>query len=95
MSRRYFSHFVFAAILAALVVALGPSAQAQTFAVIQDFSGTSASFPATLVGVLGRDGNMYSESYNGGTNGAGTVFKASPTGTITVVIADWDDYRGS
>jgi uncharacterized repeat protein (TIGR03803 family) len=33
----------------------------------------------------GRDGNLYSTSWSGGTAGGGTTFKITPTGTPTVV----------
>jgi uncharacterized repeat protein (TIGR03803 family) len=35
--------------------------------------------------VLGSDGNFYGMTYGGGTSGAGTVFKITPTGTETVL----------
>lgn len=60
--------------------------QGQTLKVLDNFTGGSQpSFPSGLMPVLGRDGNLYLESYNGGTNGAGTVFNSSPSGTITVL----------
>jgi uncharacterized repeat protein (TIGR03803 family) len=38
-----------------------------------------------LFGVtLGRDGNFYGGNFNGGTNGFGTLYKTTPTGTGTV-----------
>lgn len=33
----------------------------------------------------GRDGNMYSTTVNGGTNGLGTVFSITPAGKVTVI----------
>ena len=35
--------------------------------------------------VLGRDGNFYGTTYQGGTQGAGSVFKITPTGTMTTL----------
>ena len=68
----------FCATLAVGLLIAAP-ALAQRFAVIQNFpGGTQPSFPATLVAVAGRDGNLYSESYSGGTSNNGTVFRATP-----------------
>jgi len=85
MARRDFARFLFPAVFAAAVVASAVSADAQTFTVIHNFTGGSQpSFPAGHVSVLGRDGNLYAESYQGGS-GNGTIFNATPTGTITVL----------
>jgi uncharacterized repeat protein (TIGR03803 family) len=69
-------------------------AQAQTFTVLHSFSGSDGQFPlADLV----RDsaGNLYGTTQSGGasinclnsdgTTGCGTVFKLSPSGTLTVL----------
>jgi len=37
--------------------------------------------------VQGRDGNLYSTSYDGGTDNAGTVFKVTPAGQVTVLYS--------
>jgi uncharacterized repeat protein (TIGR03803 family) len=37
--------------------------------------------------VQGRDGNLYSTSYDGGTDNAGTVFKTTPAGQVTVLYS--------
>jgi uncharacterized repeat protein (TIGR03803 family) len=79
-----------ALVLAAIVVVVAGTAipaQAQTFTVIHDFLGApnEPSFPASLVPVIGRDGDVYSQSFSGGTGNNGTIFKATPSGTITVL----------
>ena len=37
--------------------------------------------------VQGRDGNLYSTSNDGGTDNAGTVFKITPAGQVTVLYS--------
>ena len=77
-----------ALVLAMLVLAAAGAvvpAQAQTYTVIYDFTGTpSAQYPYAQATAQGRDGNLYSTTEFGGTNG-GTVFSVTPSGTLTVV----------
>jgi uncharacterized repeat protein (TIGR03803 family) len=44
--------------------------------------------------VEGTDGNFYGTTYNGGANGEGTVFKMTPTGTLTT-LHSFDDSDGA
>jgi uncharacterized repeat protein (TIGR03803 family) len=37
--------------------------------------------------VQGRDGNLYSTSNDGGTDNAGTVFKVTPAGQVSVLYS--------
>jgi|HubBroStandDraft_5_1064220.scaffolds.fasta_scaffold00539_2 uncharacterized repeat protein (TIGR03803 family) len=80
------SHYVTIAILM-LSVGLS-SAQAQMYSVLYNF-GTSAGDPLNpgTPGVIaqGRDGNLYSTSSNGGSQGLGSVFRITPTGSLTVL----------
>jgi uncharacterized repeat protein (TIGR03803 family) len=87
MSTCHFARFIFAAAIGGAVLASAVSAPAQTFTVIQNFAGgtTQPSFPAGGQLVQGRDGNLYGESYYGGTSNTGTIFRATPKGTVTVV----------
>jgi uncharacterized repeat protein (TIGR03803 family) len=58
-----------------------------TFTDLHDFNG-GAGDPTTFNSgrmAQGRDGNFYAESGNGGTAGAGTIFKLAPTGTVTII----------
>ncbi|HET6181037.1 MAG TPA: choice-of-anchor tandem repeat GloVer-containing protein [Candidatus Sulfotelmatobacter sp.] len=71
-----------------LVIAVATSvAQAQTFTDLFDFDGTAHGCCASYPGVLaqGRDGNLYGTTLQGGANGRGTVFKATLSGTVTVL----------
>ncbi|MGA8491377.1 MAG: choice-of-anchor tandem repeat GloVer-containing protein [Terriglobales bacterium] len=80
-------------ITAAVVLTLIPiavAAQAQTYKVLYTF-GTHTSGPLQPRGpdaiAQGRDGNLYTTSANGGTgnNNNGTVFRVTPSGTLSVV----------
>ena len=73
-----------------LAVALGfvPMAHAQIFSVLYDFGAkTGDPLNPGLPGLIaqGFDGNLYSTSANGGTQGLGTVFKITPGGKLTVL----------
>jgi uncharacterized repeat protein (TIGR03803 family) len=51
-----------------------------------DFSTASPSGSFPLSGLtLGSDGNYYGTTHSGGTYGAGTIFKITPTGTLTTL----------
>jgi uncharacterized repeat protein (TIGR03803 family) len=48
--------------------------------------GTNGGTVAGCALVLGRDGNYYSTTNNGGTSGDGTVFKVTPAGVLTTLV---------
>jgi uncharacterized repeat protein (TIGR03803 family) len=60
---------------------------AQTYTDLHDFNrsteGCCPQYPAILA--QGRDGNLYGTMSLGGTYNYGTVFKATPDGTVTVL----------
>src|SRR5215467_10942824 len=64
------------------------TSSAQTYTDIFDFDGTAhgccPQFPAILA--QGQDGNLYGTTPTGGTSNVGTVFKLTPTGTLTVLF---------
>jgi uncharacterized repeat protein (TIGR03803 family) len=72
-----------------LALGLGLSllaAPIQTYTDLHDFNA-SAGDPTTFNSgrlAQGRDGNFYAESQSGGS-GSGTVFKITPTGTVTII----------
>ncbi len=79
---------LFRFLLFVLAVTLTASVgQAQTFTDLFDFDGTSHGCCSTYPGALaqGRDGNLYGTSFAGGANGRGNVFKATLSGTITIL----------
>jgi uncharacterized repeat protein (TIGR03803 family) len=58
------------------------SLPAQTFTIVQSFSGTNGGNPLGAL-VQGDNGNLYGTTFNGGANQSGTVFDLSPAGTLT------------
>jgi uncharacterized repeat protein (TIGR03803 family) len=61
-----------------------PSAQAQTFATLASFDGTDGANPQAAL-VQATNGSLYGTTESGGTNGDGTVFEISPSGTLTTL----------
>jgi len=59
---------------------------AQTFKSLVSFDGTDGSEPFAAP-VQGTDGNLYGTTPDGGTNQTGTVFKVTPTGTLTAIYS--------
>src|ERR1019366_2835597 len=76
------------AIVLLLLIGGFGSANAQTLTTLFQF-GSVASAGGTSVGgvVQGRDGNLYGTTSGGGTNGAGTVFKITTSGTLTTLYS--------
>jgi len=69
-----------------LIAAATTAATAQTYTDLFNFNGTDGAnpeHPALLA--QGRDGNLYGTTYNGGTHGAGVVFRITPSGDLTVL----------
>jgi uncharacterized repeat protein (TIGR03803 family) len=81
-------------VLAALVIlnfVVSVPANAQTLSVLYNF-GTNPGDPidggtAPNVVAQGRDGNLYTTSWAGGTNNLGTVYRVTPAGTLTVLYS--------
>ncbi len=57
---------------------------AQTLTTLVSFDGTDGAEPNIPL-VQGRDGNFYGMTGAGGANNAGTIFKVTPTGTLTTL----------
>lgn len=77
---------VFVALIAAMTLAAAPVAQAQTYAVIHSFAGTTTD-GALANGELirGATGNFYGTTQEGGAYNYGTVFKLDPSGVVTIL----------
>src|SRR5678816_307941 len=73
-------------IFSALLLLVATTASAQTYMKLRDL-GTQSGDPLNpaWMGIFaqGRDGNMYSTSQGGGANAFGTVFRLTPSGTMT------------
>src|SRR5580704_10209494 len=83
---------IFAVSLLAALTLSAVSSNGQTFTSIYSFGtktnpvngfNEDGTFPVSVV--VGTDGNLYGCANGGGTNGAGTAFKMTVAGTITVL----------
>jgi uncharacterized repeat protein (TIGR03803 family) len=77
-------------ILFVLAIAVSCIAHAQNFSVLYNF-GSRSGDPSGPVseGIIaqGRDGNLYSTTPFGGSNGSGAVFKITPAGELKVLYS--------
>lgn len=69
-----------------IVLAMAIAATAQTFTSLVSFNGTNGDQSLANL-VQGTDGNLYGTALYGGANGAGTVFKMTPTGMLTILYS--------
>ena len=71
-----------------LALSMAPTALwSQTYTDLHDFDCTAEGCQPTYPEILaqGRDGNLYGTLDSGGTSGMGTVFKMTPSGSITTL----------
>jgi uncharacterized repeat protein (TIGR03803 family) len=73
--------------VALLGVATAIASPAQTFTTLVNFNYTNGANPYFMSLVQGTDGNLYGTTEGGGANGEGTVFKVTPTGTLTTLYS--------
>ena len=90
-NRRYFmselSWWKTACAVALLGAATAIASPAQTFTTLVNFNYTNGANPYFMSLVQGTDGNLYGTTEGGGANGEGTVFKVTPTGTLTTLYS--------
>ncbi len=85
---RYFSRLAARGVAVVLFCAIIPfAAHAQTFTSLVSFTGSNGSSPFMGVLTQGVDGNMYGTASAGGAHGQGTVFKITPSGTLTTIYS--------
>ncbi len=69
-----------------LCAAMAIASPAQTLTTLVSFDGTNGATPSAGL-VQGTDGNFYGTTALGGANGGGTVFKMTPSGTLTTLYS--------
>jgi uncharacterized repeat protein (TIGR03803 family) len=91
MANRVIHRRLVAAVMGGILVmvAAAMAAPAQTFTTLVKFTGANGNGP-TSAPVQGTDGNLYGTTYYGGSStacasGCGTVFKLTPSGTLTTI----------
>jgi uncharacterized repeat protein (TIGR03803 family) len=62
------------------------TSSAQTFTTLASFNGANGRTPDSSL-VQGFDGNLYGTTINGGASDAGTIFKITPSGTLTTIYS--------
>ncbi len=70
-----------------LCFAISPLGEAQTFTTLANFTGSNGSNPLFAPLVQGTDGNLYGTASAGGAHSQGTVFKITPSGTLTTLYS--------
>jgi uncharacterized repeat protein (TIGR03803 family) len=76
-----------ACILLLLATSAIAASAATKFKSLMNFDGTDGLRPTYMSVVQGLDGNMYGTTAYGGVNNEGTVFKITPSGTLTTLYS--------
>ena len=67
------------------LVSIALAGRAQTLTVLVNFNGANGTAPNAII--QGTDGNFYGTTFIGGAVGPGTVFKMTPSGTLTTLYS--------
>jgi uncharacterized repeat protein (TIGR03803 family) len=78
--------FVVPALLLTSLTTLAPAAHALSEKVVHSFAGADGEEPHASL-IQGDDGNFYGTTFEGGANDGGTVFKLTPSGTLTTLYS--------
>src|SRR5215469_12845470 len=62
-------------------------AQAQSLTTLHSFTGGSDGAASAAAVIQARDGNLYGTTLGGGAYGLGTIFKITPSGTLTTLYS--------
>jgi len=82
-----FAHLLLIVLSLALVPSAAIASPAQTFTTLVSFNRSNGADPYLGHLVQGFDGNFYGTTSKGGANGPGTVFKITPSGTLTTIYS--------
>src|SRR5579872_6589163 len=69
-----------------LWLAMATAIHGQTFTSLHNFGGIDGAYPGAVL-IQGVDGNLYGTTQGGGIRGDGTVFKMTPSGTLTTIYS--------
>jgi uncharacterized repeat protein (TIGR03803 family) len=87
LPKTFLSNRLRVAVLGTLWLAITPALHAQTYTDLHEFDctveGCDPFYPEIMA--QGRDGNLYGTLGDGGTATMGTVFKMTPSGTMTTL----------
>src|ERR1700735_860685 len=78
--------FVVPALLLMSLATLAPAAHALSETVMHSFDGSDGEEPHAGL-IQGNDGNFFGAAFEGGANDGGTVFKLTPSGTLTTLYS--------
>jgi uncharacterized repeat protein (TIGR03803 family) len=84
-------------LLALVTSVLAPTglASAQTVTTLYNFDSTHGAYPETVTLAQGRDGNLYGTTFQGGSYGAGVVFRINPNSGVGKLLFTFDNSSGS